>query len=118
LQPKPSEKPKSPSDLVFKDDPVTYVKEKVNLFVEIAKRDPVEAVKFVPEVAGGLGVLAVTIIAILASVLMGSGAVPSQEQLKAQAKKAKATAVDAKDKAAEAIATGSEKAQVEINKRR
>jgi calnexin len=116
-KPKPKDTPKSPSDLVFKDDPVLYVKEKLNLFIEIAKRDPVEAVKFVPEVAGGIGVIAVTILAILASVLLGSGAAPSKEQLKAQANKAKKTAVDAKDKAAEAVATGSEKAQAEINKR-
>ena len=111
-KPKPKDTPKSPSDLVFKDDPVLYVKEKLNLFIEIAKRDPVEAVKFVPEVAGGIGVIAVTIFAILASV-----AAPSQEQLKAQANKAKKTAIDAKDKAAEAVATGAEKAQAEVNKR-
>ena len=116
-KPKPKDTPKSPSDLVFKDDPVLYVKEKLNLFIEIAKRDPVEAVKFVPEVAGGIGVIAVTIFAILASVLLGSGAAPSQEQLKAQANKAKKTAIDAKDKAAEAVATGAEKAQAEVNKR-
>ena len=116
-KPKAPETPKSPSDLVFKDDPVLYVKEKFNLFVEIAKRDPVEAVKFVPEVAGGLGVIAVTLIAIIISALVGSGAAPSKEQVKAQAKKAKDAAVDAKDKAAEAVATGAEKAQAEVNKR-
>jgi calnexin len=116
-KPKPKDTPKSPSDLVFMDDPALYVKEKLNLFLEIAKRDPVEAVKFVPEVAGGIGVIAVTIFAILASVLLGSGAAPSKEQVKAQANKAKKSAVDAKDKAAEAVATGSEKAQAEINKR-
>lgn len=114
--PKTDDTPKSPSDLSFKDDPVTYVMEKVNLFIEIAKRDPVEAVKFVPEVAGGIGALAVTIIVILVSLLSGSSA-PSQEQLKAQAKKAKDAAVGAKDKAAEAVATGAEKAQAEVNKR-
>ena len=117
-KPKPKDTPKSPSDLVFKDDPVLYVKEKLNLFIEIAKRDPVEAVKFVPEVAGGIGVLAVTILAILVSALIGSGAAPSQEQVKAQAKKAKNSAVDAKDKAAEAVASGSEKVQAEVNKRK
>jgi calnexin len=116
-KPKAKDTPKSPSDLVFKDDPVLYVKEKLNLFVDIAKRDPVEAIKFVPEVAGGIGVLAVTIIAILASALLGSGAAPSQEQVKAQAKKAKDAAGKAKDKVAEAVATGSEKAQAEVNKR-
>ena len=117
-KPKTPETPKSPSDLSFKEDPVTYVKEKVALFVEIAKRDPVEAIKFVPEVAGGIGVLAVTILAILASaVLGGAAAAPSKEQLKAQANKAKAAAVDAKDKAAEAVASGADKAQAEVNKR-
>jgi calnexin len=116
-KPKPVEDIKSPSDLVFKDDPVRYIKEKTALFAEIAKRDPVEAIKFVPEVAGGIGVIAVTLLALLVSVLLGSGAAPSQEQVKAQAKKAKDAAVDAKDKAAEAISTGAEKAQAEVNKR-
>ena len=41
-KPKPKDTPKSPSDLVFKDDPVLYVKEKLNLFIEIAKRDLAE----------------------------------------------------------------------------
>jgi calnexin len=116
-KPKPSEDAKSPSDLVFKDDPVRYVKEKTALFIEIAKRDPVEAVKFVPEVAGGIGVLAVTLLVLLVSVVLGSGAAPSKEQVKTQAKRAKDAAVDAKDKAADAVATGAEKAQAEVNKR-
>lgn len=116
-KPKPKEDAKSPSDLVFKDDPVRYVKEKTALFVEIAKRDPVEAIKFVPEVAGGLGVLAVTVLALLVSIVVGSGSAPSKEQIKAQAKKAEATAADAKDKAAKAVSTGAEKAQAEVNKR-
>jgi calnexin len=116
-KPKPKDDIKSPSDLVFKDDPVRYVKEKTALFIEIAKRDPVEAIKFVPEVAGGIGVLAVTLLVLLVSVLFGSGAAPSKEQVKAQAKKAKGAAVDAKDKAAEAVSTGAEKAQAEVNKR-
>lgn len=115
--PKPKPDTKSPSDLVFKDDPVKYIKEKTNLFIEIAKRDPVEAVKFVPEVAGGLGALVVGFLGLLITLLSGSGAAPSKEQVKAQAKKAKNAAVDAKDKAAEAVATGAEKAQAEVNKR-
>jgi len=116
-KPKPSEDVKSPSDLVFKDDPVRYVKEKTALFIEIAKRDPVEAIKFVPEVAGGIGVLAVTILALLVSVLIGSGAAPSQEQVKANAQKAKEAVVDTKDKTVEAVSSGAEKAQAEVNKR-
>lgn len=116
-RPKPEDTPKSPSDLVFKDDPVLYVKEKVNLFIDIAKRDPVEAIKFVPEVAGGIGAIAVTILAILISALVGSGSAPSKEQVKAQAKQAKDSAAGAKDKAAPAVASGSEKAQGEASKR-
>jgi calnexin len=116
-RPKPKDDIKSPSDLVFKDDPVRYVKEKTALFVEIAKRDPVEAIKFVPEVAGGIGAIAVTFLVLLVSILMGSGAAPSKEQVKAQANKAKSAAVDAKDKAAQAVSTGTEKAQAEVNKR-
>lgn len=116
-KPKTPDTPKSPSDLVFKDDPVLYIKEKTNLFIEIAKRDPVEAIKFVPEVAGGIGVIAVTVIALLVSTLVGGGAAPSKEQVKAQAKKAKDATVDAKDKAAEAVSSGAEKAQAEVNKR-
>lgn len=116
-KPKEPETPKSPNDLVFKDDPVLYIKEKFNLFVDIAKRDPVEAIKFVPEIAGGLGVIVVTLVAIIASALVGGGGAPSKEQVKTQAKKAKDAAVDAKDKAAEAVSSGAEKAQAEVNKR-
>jgi calnexin len=117
-KPKADEPIKSPSELVFKDDPVLYMKEKVNLFIEVAKRDgPVEAVKFVPEVAGAAGGLLALVLSLLFIIGGGAAAAPSAEQVKAQAKKAKDVAVDAKDKAAEAVATGAEKAQAEVNKR-
>ena len=67
--------------------------------------------------AGGLGVIVVTVLAILVSALFGSGAAPSKEQVKAKAEQAKKAAVDAKDKAKEAVTTGAEKAQAEVNKR-
>jgi calnexin len=116
--PKPVDPPQSPSDLVFMDDPVLYVKEKLNLFIEIGKRDPIEAIKFVPEVGAAIGVLVLTLFAILASIVGGgAAAAPSKEQVKEAADKAKKVAVNAKDKAAEAVATGTEKAQAELNKR-
>src|SRR5690349_5368947 len=62
--PKKADKPASPMDLSFKEDPVKYVKEKLDLFISIAKTDPVEAIRFLPEVAGGIGVLLVTLIAV------------------------------------------------------
>lgn len=115
-KPKPSEAPKSPSDLVFMDDPVLYIKEKLTLFVELAKKDPVEAVKFMPEVAGGLGgVLALVIAAI--ALIAGSGSAPSKEDIKKTAQQAKEKAVEAKDKAASAVASGTETVKEEVNKR-
>jgi calnexin len=111
-KPKEEEKPKSPSELKFMDDPVHYVKEKVDLFMTIAKNDPINAIKFVPEVAGGIGAILLVIVSILLTLISGGGAPP-----KDVGKKAKAAAVDAKDKAAEAISTATEKVQGEAQKR-
>ncbi|KAF2234524.1 Calreticulin-domain-containing protein [Viridothelium virens] len=117
-KPKPEDKPKSPLDLNFMDDPVTYVREKFDLFVTIARRDPIEAIRFVPEVAGGIGVLAVTVIALLVGALgAGSSAAPSKDQVKDAAQKAKDSAADTKDKVAESVSSGAEKVQSEVNKR-
>lgn len=114
--PKPEELPKALDDIVFKEDPVGFVKQRLTYFVDAARRDPVEAVKSAPEVAGALGLVVALFLTVLISALTG-GAAPSKEQVKAQAQKAKETAVDAKNKAAEAVATGAEKAQAEVNKR-
>lgn len=112
-KPKPSEeKPKSPLDLSFKDDPVTYIKEKAELFFTIAQRNPVEAIQFVPEIAAGLGVILVSLLAVVFSALFGSSP-QAQQKAKAAGKKA----VEVKDKAAEAVTTGAEKAQAEVTKR-
>ena len=109
--------PKSPSDLKFLDDPVLYVREKVQLFLTIAQKDPLEAIRFVPEVAGGAGVLAVTIIVLLVSVLGASSSPAVQDKTKEAAAKVKATALDAKDQATAAVSSGAEKVQAEVNKR-
>ena len=117
-KPKPSEMPKSPSDLSFMDDPVTYVREKLELFVTIAKKDPMEAIRFMPEVAGGIGGAVALLVALLfAAVGMGSASAPSKEDIKRTAQKAKEAAVDAKDKAADAVTSGAETAKTEVNKR-
>merc|ERR1711939_603882 len=84
--------PKSPMDLEFMDDPIKYVTEKFDLFLAIAQRDPVEAVRFVPEIAGG------------------SKAAPSKEELKAQSEKAKQQAQKTKEQVADAVASGKEQA--------
>ena len=109
------ETPRSPMDLKFTDDPVVFVREKVELFLTIAKKDPMEAIRFVPEVAGGIGVLAVTLLAVLlGGVFGGSKAAP---EVKKAAEDVKKAAVDTKDQAMDAAATGADKVQSEVNKR-
>merc|ERR1712070_928582 len=98
-------------DLEFTDDPVKYVTEKFDLFLAIAQRDPVEAVRFVPEIAAGLAVGAVTLVLILSGLLAGgSKAAPSKEALKAQSEKAKQQAQKTKEQVADAGASGKEQA--------
>ena len=115
-KPPPPPKPESPMDLKFMDDPVTYVREKVDLFYTLAKKDPVEAVKTLPEVAGGIGALAVTVIALILGVVGMTGGSPPP-QVKKAAEKAKQSAIDTKDQVVDAASTATERAQAEVNKR-
>ncbi|EGR52201.1 calnexin [Trichoderma reesei QM6a] len=109
-EPKFDDTPKSPSDLKFLDDPVTFVKEKLDLFLTIAQRDPVEAIKFVPEVAGGIAAVFVTLIAIIVG-LVGLGS------SSAAPKKAAATAKEKAKDVSEAVASGADKVKGEVTKR-
>ena len=56
---------------VFKEDPVGFIREKVFEFVELAKVDPVFAAKAKPEVAAGLGFVALFFIGALFSLVFG-----------------------------------------------
>ncbi|KUI67353.1 hypothetical protein VM1G_02652 [Cytospora mali] len=98
---------KSPSDLKFLDDPVLFTKEKVDLFLTIAQKDPIEAIKFVPEVAGGIGAILVTVIAVVVGVVssLGGSAAPAAKKAAADAK---GKAAEAKDKVAAAASSGAE----------
>ncbi|KAI0025356.1 Calreticulin family-domain-containing protein [Xylariomycetidae sp. FL0641] len=113
-KPKKDDKPKSPSDLKFLDDPVFYMKEKLDLFMTIAANDPIEAVKFVPEIPTAIGGLLVTLVALIGVFAMGGSA---PESVKKTAAEAKEKAKEGKDKAAEAVATGAENVKAEVNKR-
>ncbi|KAI0172334.1 calreticulin precursor [Hypoxylon sp. FL1284] len=113
-KPKVDDKPKSPSDLKFLDDPVLYVREKLDLFMTIAANDPIQAIKFVPEVPTAVGGLLVTIVALVGIFTMGGSA---PQAVKKTAGDAKEKAKDAKDKTAEAISTGAENVKAEVNKR-
>jgi calnexin len=108
------ETPKDTSNLKFKDDPVKYVTEKGQAFIALAKKDPIEAAKQMPEIAGGAALAVLTLVSIILT-LLTSG--PTKEQTKAAADKAKKVAGNVKDKAAEAVSTGAEKAQSEVQKR-
>ncbi|KAH6650702.1 Calreticulin family-domain-containing protein [Chaetomium tenue] len=108
-KPKEAEKPSSPSDLKFLDDPKTYVQEKLDLFLTIAKQDPLEAIKFVPEIAGGIAAIFVTFVALIFGLIgLGSSPAPAAKKVAADVKE---KAKDVKDKAASAAATGADTAK-------
>lgn len=105
---------KSPSDLVFMDDPIHYIREKLDLFFTIAQNDPIQAIKFVPEAAGGIAAVAITLIAVIVGLVsMGASTPPAKKA----AENVKAAAADAKDKAVDAASSAVAQAKGEVNKR-
>ncbi|KAJ2905340.1 calreticulin family protein [Zalerion maritima] len=101
-KPKPKDK-KGVEEPSFKEDPVAYIKEKLDLFFTIAQNDPIGAIKFVPEAAGGLAAVFLTVVGIIVAVVAGgSSAAPAAKKaagdLKEKAKEvkeeAKATGAD------------------------
>lgn len=111
---KKKEKPKSPMDLAFMDDPVLYIKEKFDLFIALAQRDPVQAIKFVPEIAGGIAVVVVTALALLIGAIGGgAAAAPSKEQVKAKTEQVKEKAKDV----AESVSSSAQAAASEAKQR-
>lgn len=114
-KPKMEDKPKSPSDLKFLDDPKLYIQEKLDLFLTIAKSDPIEAIKFVPEIAGGLAALFVTVVALLFGLIgLASSPAPAAKKVATDVKE---KAKEVKDKAASAASTGAETSKSEATKR-
>ncbi|KAL1958208.1 hypothetical protein VTO42DRAFT_5064 [Malbranchea cinnamomea] len=101
------------SGLSFKEDPVNYIRSKVDLFLSIVKEDPVEAVKVVPEVAGGLGALLVTLILVIVGAIGLSSPAPAPAKKDA----GKAKEESAKDQTGEAVSTGADKGKGAATKR-
>jgi len=99
----------------FKKDPVKFVKSKVEAFITAAKKDPIEAAKTMPEIAGGLGFVALFVVALIFTAL--SPAAPTKAELKAKADKAKSAAEKGKDKATTAATTGAEQVKDGAQKR-
>ncbi|KAF3919554.1 Calnexin [Dactylellina cionopaga] len=121
-RPKPDEAdadkpiPKSPLDLDFMEDPVKYIKENLDLFITLFKKDPAQAIQFMPVFAGGLGAVAATVLALLLgaiSVVLAPAAAPAASAAKKGASKAKDAAKTVKEKVEEvteeATASGTEK---------
>ncbi|KAL2820226.1 Calreticulin family-domain-containing protein [Aspergillus cavernicola] len=95
----------------FQEDPVTYVREKVDHFIGLAKEDPLNAVKQVPEVAGGLGAILLTMILIIVGAVGAStpAAAPAAKKGKEAAKATKEKASEAVSSAAETVKGGATK---------
>jgi calnexin len=114
-KPKPEEKKPaaSPSDLVFTEDPITYIREKLDLFFTIAQNDPIQAIKFVPEAAGGIAAVAVTLLAVIIGLVSMGGSTPAPPAKKVAGS---GKAADSKDKA-EAVSSGAEQTKDSATKR-
>ncbi|KAI1094794.1 calreticulin precursor [Rostrohypoxylon terebratum] len=113
-KPKSNDKPKSPSDLKFLEDPVLYVKEKLDLFTTIAANDPIQAIKFVPEVPTAIGGFLVLVVSLIGIFTMGGSAPAAAKKAGTDAKE---KVKEAKDKTAEAVSTGAENVKAEVSKR-
>ncbi|KAK4202290.1 Calreticulin family-domain-containing protein [Triangularia verruculosa] len=113
-KPKEEEKPASPNDLKFLDDPKLYITEKLDLFLTIAQKDPIEAIKFVPEIAGGIAAIFLTVLGLIFGIV---GVATNPAPVKKAAAEVKEKAKEAKDKVAEAATTGAETVKAEATKR-
>ncbi|CAK7228666.1 hypothetical protein SCUCBS95973_006956 [Sporothrix curviconia] len=103
----------SATDVKFLDDPVRYVKEKLNEFIVLASEDPIDAIKKVPEIPGGIAAI---FLVLLSGVFVLGGSAPA-----APAGKTAATQSKSKDKpqaaAASSVDTGKEGTATKRNTR-
>ncbi|KAJ5848490.1 hypothetical protein N7455_012447 [Penicillium solitum] len=97
--------------VTFQEDPVTFVRQKVNHFVELAKEDPINAAKTLPEVAGGLGALLLTMILVVVGAIGASSPAAPAE------KKGKQPAGAPKEKKEEAVTSSAETSKGGATKR-
>ncbi|KAJ5505470.1 Concanavalin A-like lectin/glucanase subgroup [Penicillium expansum] len=109
-KPKPEIKEEG-TTVTFQEDPVTFVRQKVNHFVELAKEDPINAAKTLPEVAGGLGALLLTMILIVVGAISASSPAAPAE------KKGKQPAGAPKEKKEQAVSSSAETSKGGATKR-
>lgn len=121
-KPKRDEQKTDTPEVSFKEDPVQYVRSKVDLFLSVVREDPVEAVKAVPEVAGGLGALLVTLILLIVGAVGLSTPAPAPATTKEEKKgkdkdKSKDETSADKDKGAEGSSSSTDKGKGGASKR-
>lgn len=92
--PKIPEAPKAPGETTFREDPVTFIKDKLELFFAVLQRDPMAAIQTLPEVAGGLLAVVGTVLALLFGLISMASAPTTVKKPVVDAKKK----VEAKDK--------------------
>ncbi|OQE96169.1 hypothetical protein PENNAL_c0001G06036 [Penicillium nalgiovense] len=97
--------------VTFQEDPVTFVRQKVNHFVELAKEDPINAAKTLPEVAGGLGALLLTMILVVVGAIGASSPAAPAEN------KGKQPAGAPKEKKEQAVSSSAETSKGGATKR-
>lgn len=111
-RPKKEDQPPAGPTGSFGEDPVGFIRAKVDRFVFLAKQDPVSAVKQMPDVAGALGALLLTMVLVIV------GAVGASSPAAAPAvKKGKEAATVAKEKTAEAVSSAADTAKGSATKR-
>ncbi|PGH27342.1 hypothetical protein AJ80_01054 [Polytolypa hystricis UAMH7299] len=110
-KPKPEEN--DGTSVKFTEAPLAYILERLDLFIAIGKEDPIEAIKAVPEIVGGLGAILVTLILVVVGAIGLSS--PAPPPAKKDAGKGKQAA--SKDKAAEAVTTAAENVKGGATKR-
>ena len=116
MKPKFDEKAKLGGGATFMEDPIGNVRNKIDIFTTIFKRDPMAAIRAVPEITGVIVVILGVVISALFAVISINSAIAADKakQLKVKGKEA---VITTKEKVAEAVTTGAEKAQSELNKR-
>lgn len=105
----PPNKPEAGTTVTFQEDPVTFIRQKIDFFVNLAKEDPINAVKTAPEVAGGLAAILLTSILIIVGAIGASSPAP--------APKGKQAASGGKEKASEATSSSADTAKGGATKR-
>jgi len=92
---KSNSKETSDDGILFSKEPVAFIQKKLNTFIEMAKIDPVLAIKRQPETAGAVGVAVVTLLGMLGTLFGVIGA--AQKPVTKSTKKTDAQTPDDKN---------------------